>query len=365
MTQQYLDILKNIIDTGIETPDRTKTGRIRTFGQTMRFKMSDGFPLLTTKKVGIRLIIEELLWFLAGSNNAQELVNKNVNIWNQWMVKETDIDPFINKFLSNRSIDEKYEIKQKFKKNLIGSIGNLYGMAFRSTPITQQSATKVMYENLASDKQALIKELFENEEFIKDNFETPSEVTIDQVSILVFSKSSDQIQNVIIGLKNNPYSARHIVSAWVPEFIADEALSPQENVMMGFGALAPCHVLQQYFVLPPLVEGGKMRLSLMMTQRSSDFPLGVPFNIASYSLLLMMIAQCVDMEANEFIWSSGDTHIYQNQLELAKEQITRVPGKLPTMKINPEKTDLFSFTVDDFTLEGYEPQAAIAYPVAT
>ena len=174
----------------------------------------------------------------------------------------------------------------------------------------------------------------------------------------------DQIQQLIINLKRNPHSSRHVVSCWMPELLPDERLTPEENVLIGRMALAPCHVMFQCYVKDPKEEGGKMRLSLKLSQRSSDYFWGIPFNIASYSLLTMMIAQCVDMEADEFIWSSGDTHLYSNTLDLMKTQLERTPYQLPIMKINPEVKDIFKFKLEDFELLAYEYHPAIKGTIA-
>lgn len=364
--KQYNALLKEIMDKGVLHSDRTGVGRKSIFGTSMRFDLNDGFPLVTTRKIFTRGMIEELLWFLRGSTDARQLSEKKVNLWNAWAVESKDIESVIEKRFIDLPEGEVQDAKDFFEANLLGSIGRLYGYTFRNAPAGKQYTllNNVIFDRLASDKQQAIINILANPELVQQ-FENPEELNEDKLAEYLFSDKIDQMQNLILGLKERPHSSRHIVSAWIPEYIPDETISPQENVLMGRGALAPCHVLQQYFVLPALVEGGKPRLSLMMTQRSSDVCVGVCLNVASYSLLLMMIAQCVDMEPFEFIWSSGDSHIYKNQLELVPEQLAREPLPLPTMKINPDKKDLFSFTIDDFTLENYQCHPAIVYPVAT
>ncbi len=253
--QQYLDLLHRITTEGVVKTDRTGTGTKSIFGHQMRFKMSDGFPLLTTKKLHLKSIIYELLWFLNGDTNVKYLKDHGVSIWDEWA-------------------DEN------------GDLGPVYGHQWRSWP------------------------------------------DYDGGTI-------DQIQQVIDLIKNSPDSRRMLVSAWNPAEI-------------GKMALPPCHCLFQFYV----ADG---KLSLQLYQRSADTFLGVPFNIASYALLLQMMAQVTGLKAGEFIHTTGDTHLYLNHLDQARLQLTRTPRKLPVMKINPDVKDLFDFRYEDFQLEGYDP----------
>ncbi|QFT89299.1 Thymidylate synthase 2 [Bacillus sp. THAF10] len=252
--KQYLDLCEHILQNGTKKEDRTGTGTISTFGYQMRFNLQDGFPLVTTKKLHVKSIIHELLWFLKGDTNVSYLQENGVRIWNEWA-------------------DEN------------GDLGPVYGYQWRSWP-------------------------------------TPD------------GKGIDQISNVIQQIKENPDSRRLIVSAW--------------NVAnVDSMALPPCHTMFQFYV----ADG---KLSCQLYQRSGDVFLGVPFNIASYALLTMMIAQVCDLEPGEFIHTLGDAHIYSNHLEQVNTQLKREPKKLPLMKINKEVTSIFDFTFEDFTLEGYE-----------
>ena len=260
----YLELLNHIIDTGVRREDRTGTGTIGCFGYQMRFDLSEGFPVLTTKKLHLKSIIHELLWFLNGDTNIKYLKDNGVRIWDDWA-------------------DEN------------GDLGPVYGYQWRSWPNPDGSST-------------------------------------------------DQIEKLVDQIKNNPYSRRHVVSAWNPSFI-DEM------------ALPPCHCLFQFHVN----EG---KLNCQLYQRSADTFLGVPFNIASYSLLTMMIAQVCDLEPGEFIHSFGDVHLYTNHLEQAKEQLKRTPGKLPQMKINPKVKNLLDFTYEDFELVDYVAEPNIKAPIA-
>lgn len=262
--EQYHKLLEHIIENGVDRGDRTGTGTRAVFGYQMRFDLSEGFPCLTTKKLHLRSIIHELLWFLSGDTNIKYLKENKVSIWDDWA-------------------DEN------------GDLGPVYGHQWRSWP-------------------------------------TPDGKTVDQISNLVHS------------LKNNPNSRRHIVSAWN---VADV-----EKM-----ALPPCHCLFQFFV----AEG---KLSCQLYQRSADTFLGVPFNIASYALLTMMLAQVCDLEPGDFVHTFGDVHLYSNHFEQAKTQLSRTPRKLPTMKINPNVKDIFSFKYEDFELVGYDPHPHIKAKVA-
>ena len=253
--KQYLDILDRILKEGVKKEDRTGTGTLSIFGTQSRYSLKDGFPLLTTKKLHLKSIIYELLWFLNGDTNVKYLQEHGVRIWNEWA-------------------DEN------------GELGPVYGHQWRSWPDYQGGTI-------------------------------------------------DQIKNVLNQIKNNPDSRRMIVSAW--------NVAEVEKM-----ALPPCHTMFQFYV-----ANGK--LSLQLYQRSADTFLGVPFNIASYALLLQMMAQVTGLEAGDFIHSTGDTHLYLNHLEQAKLQLTRTPRKLPVMKLNPDVKDLFSFQYEDFQLEGYDP----------
>ena len=262
--RQYLDLLEKIINTGTVKHDRTGVGTKSIFGHQMRFDLSEGFPLLTTKKVHLKSIIYELLWFISGDTNVKYLQEHKVSIWDEWA-------------------DEN------------GDLGPVYGHQWRSWP--------------APDGRKI-----------------------------------DQLSEVIETIKHNPDSRRMLVCAW----------NPGEVDKM---ALPPCHCLFQFYV----ADG---KLSCQLYQRSADTFLGVPFNIASYALLTMMIAQCCGLEPGEFIHTTGDTHIYLNHFEQVREQLSRTPRPLPKMKLNPEVKSVFDFKYEDFTLEGYDPWTAIKAPVA-
>ncbi len=262
--KQYKELLQHVLDNGEKKEDRTGTGTISVFGYQMRFKLQEGFPLLTTKKLHLRSIIYELLWFLQGNTNVKYLQENKVKIWNEWARED-------------------------------GELGPVYGHQWRSWS--------------APDGEGI-----------------------------------DQISRVIDSIQNNPDSRRHIVSAW--------NVSDLDKM-----ALPPCHILFQFYV-------SKGKLSCQLYQRSADIFLGVPFNIASYSLLLMMMAQVTGLKPGEFIHTLGDAHIYLNHIEQVKLQLTREPRQLPTMKLNPGIDNIFNFRYEDFTLENYDPHPHISGTIA-
>lgn len=262
--QAYLDLMSHVLENGTDRGDRTGTGTRSVFGYQMRFDLSEGFPVTTTKKLHLRSIIYELLWFLKGETNIKWLKENGVSIWDEWA-------------------DEN------------GDLGPVYGYQWRSWPV--------------GDGQNI-----------------------------------DQIAALVKGLKENPNSRRHIVSAWNPALVDDMALPP-------------CHTMFQFYV----AQG---KLSCQLYQRSADIFLGVPFNIASYALLTMMLAQVCDLEPGDFVHTFGDAHLYHNHFEQAREQLSRTPLPLPTMNINPQVKDIFAFRYEDFVLEGYDAHPNIKAPIA-
>ena len=272
--RQYLDLVKYVLDNGELKEDRTGTGTKSVFGYQMRFNLDDGFPMVTTKKLHLKSIIYELLWFLKGDTNIKYLQENGVKIWDAWA-------------------DSK------------GDLGPVYGFQWR---------------NWNND-------------------------------------GIDQISNLINDLKNNPSSRRHLISAWNPSVLPDTSKSFEANVANGKAALPPCHAFFQFHVI-----NGK--LSCQLYQRSADIFLGVPFNIASYSLLTIMIAQVCDLKVGDFIHTFGDAHIYSNHFDQMKLQLTREPRKLPTLKVNKKIKSIFDFKFEDFTLEDYNPHPHIKGKVA-
>jgi thymidylate synthase len=303
--RQYLDLLQDIKDNGVKKMDRTGVGTISVFGRQMRFDLSEGFPAVTTKKLFMRGIIHELIWFLQGSSNIKYLVDNDVHIWDEWPYKHYLMEQ--GKEVPDSSSEEwkagikefteKIKADDKFAKKW-GELGPVYGYQWRNWP--------------APD-----------------------------------GKHIDQIKKAVDTIKNNPDSRRIIVSAWNVADV-DE---------MAKAGLPPCHLLFQFYV-----ANGK--LSCQMYQRSADTFLGVPFNIASYSLLTMMMAQVCGLEPGDFVHTFGDTHLYLNHLEQVDEQLSRKPKPLPKMKINPKVKNIDDFKFEDFELAGYDPHPAISAPIA-
>tara|TARA_R110002153_G_scaffold32008_4_gene97053 strand:+ start:2188 stop:3021 length:834 start_codon:yes stop_codon:yes gene_type:complete len=275
--QQYLQLMRHVLDTGVKKEDRTGTGTLSVFGYQMRFDLNAGFPLVTTKKCHMRSIIHELLWFLKGETNIAYLTENNVKIWDGWATDD-------------------------------GELGPVYGQQWRSWE--------------GADGQVI-----------------------------------DQISELVEQIKTNPDSRRLIVSAWNPSVLPDTAFSPKENALQGRQALPPCHTMFQFYVL----EG---KLSCQLYQRSGDIFLGVPFNIASYALLTMMLAQVCGLQLGDFIHTLGDAHLYVNHLEQANLQLKRQPYPLPKMIINPNVKDIFAFDIKDFELKDYQAHDHIKAPVA-
>lgn len=278
--QQYLDLMRDIIENGVDKGDRTGTGTRSVFGRQLRFDLSQGFPLLTTKKIHLKSVIYELLWFLSGSTDNNWLQQHGVRIWNEWALENGDLGP-------------------------------IYGKQWRS-------------------------------------WACPDGSTIDQIA------------GVIEQIKRTPNSRRLIVSGWNPADLPDETVSPQENVRQGKAALPPCHTLFQFYV----AEG---KLSCQLYQRSADYFLGVPFNIASYSLLTHMVAQQCDLEVGEFVHTFGDLHLYHNHLNdpaIVQEQLSRTPRALPQLKLRRCPADIFSYEYEDFEVAGYDPDPVIRAPIA-
>lgn len=312
--KQYLDLAQHILEQGTQKGDRTGTGTISTFGYQMRFDLSEGFPLLTTKKTAFDLIKSELLWFLKGDTNTQYLLEHNNHIWDEWAFKKyiesndyagPDMTDFGRRSLVDEEFNKQYQSElKKFNQRILeddkfatiyGDLGDVYGAQWRSWKKRDGGVI-------------------------------------------------DQVSDVIHDIKHNPDSRRLIVSAWNPEDIPNQALPP-------------CHTLFQFYI----ADG---KLSCQLYQRSADVFLGVPFNIASYALLTHLIARETGLVVGEFIHTLGDAHLYSNHMDQIHKQLTRSPRSLPQLKLTDENKSIFDFTVDDIQIEGYDPYPGIKAPVA-
>lgn len=264
--QQFSETLKDIYENGIDHRDRTGKGRRSVFGRLLRFDVSGNkIPLVTTRKTFIRGAIEELLWFIRGSTDNNELVEKNVHIWDQWALTKEQLNENVDKM----PVDENTaNVLKEQMKGLVGAIGPMYGWVWRNAPARLNGDNIVIaYSDLSSDRQSHIDKLYEDKEQLIAVEIDPESITKDELASIVFGGCVDQLHELIKNLKARPYSSRHCITAWLPSLIPDETKACSINIMSGKGSLAPCHVFQQYLVKPPKEEGGKMRISLMMTQR--------------------------------------------------------------------------------------------------
>lgn len=368
--QQHLDLMQKILDKGHDHPDRTTIGRRSLFGEQIRLNLEDGFPLTTTRAINTRAIIEELLWFISGSSDNTELKEKNVGIWSKWTVTPEDVEVFLEKYKDKMRGDlGSQEEAKAYLESKVGSVGHMYGEAWRNVPSLMSHALwpEQKIEDVAPDKLAKVTEEWNalgiyitNNPSILETQHIPTKEEFFQTKL---AENVDQLNDLLINLRDRPYSSRHVVSAWIPQWIPFETLSPTENVLLEKGALAPCHTLFQFFVTPSKDEG-KPKLSMQLYLRSSDVPVGLSFNIAQYAILLSMVAQVSNMDPYELIITFGDCHIYQDQIELVKEQLTRQPLPLSKLWLNPEIKSLYDFKAEDISIDDYLYHASIKYPVA-
>lgn len=353
---QYLNLMERILTTGHKHHDRTGVGRISLYGETLRFNVGEGFPLVTTRKVPYLSIIRELLWFISGSTDTKILNDQGVHIWDSWAVKERHIDKFCK---TNGLHDLGDAVTSNVSNQFLNSIGPMYGFLWRNAPVSEvcKFYPEVDEDEIASDKLDAYRGQFMV-------LTATDRVKHDWKAFLksCHYASVDQLQQLIVNLKKRPYSARHIVNSWNPSYVPFEDLPPQDNVLLGKGALAPCHVMFQCFVIPN--EHGKPKLSMQMTQRSADFPIGSVFNIAQYSLLLCLLAKIVDYEPYEFIYSLGDVHIYSNQVEGVKRQLQRTPNDMPKLVISDSMVDIYKCTLEDIIIANYIHHDPINYQIA-
>ncbi|ARK23476.1 thymidylate synthase [Sporosarcina sp. P37] len=311
--KQYLDLCQHILDTGTKKGDRTGTGTYSVFGYQMRFDLAQGFPLLTTKKTAFRLIVSELLWFIKGDTNIRTLIKERNAIWDEWAF-------------------ERYVQSEAYTGPDMTDFGRRV--------LKDEEFAKVYQAELASFKENILAD----EEFAEQYGDLGPVYGKQWRAWESENGVIDQLAQVIDSIKNNPDSRRHIVTAWNPAEVDDMALPP-------------CHLLFQFYV----ADG---KLSCQLYQRSADVFLGVPFNIASYALLIHLIAHECGLEAGEFVHTLGDAHLYQNHMDQVKEQLRREPKALPTLKVNYGGRSIFELTTEDISIEGYDPHPRIKAPIA-
>lgn len=316
----YLDLVSHIISLGVSKDDRTNTGINSIFGTSLRHDLNKGFPLLTTKKVKFECVLKELLWFLSGSKNANDISKDNCKIWDDWALED-------------------------------GTVNAPYGPAWVDLDDTRIILHKDMF-NFGPDWKSI------------------TSFTDGDVKKVVITRKINQIKNLVENIKVFPLSRRHVVTAWDPRYAPTERLSPQENIEIGNNSLPACHAMFQV-LCTPLTETEKewlnttadYKLNLLWFQRSVDVMVGLPFNIASYALLAHMLAQVTGTVAGEVVFAGGDTHVYNNHLKGAIEQLEREAKELPRLSLNKDVKDIFDFTLEDFKLEGYDPEGFIKFEI--
>lgn len=312
--KQYLDLCEHILHNGTRKEDRTGTGTLSVFGYQMRYNLQEGFPLMTTKKTAFRLIVSELLWFIKGDTNVQALIAENNHIWDEWAFAQW-------------AESAEYEGPDMTDFGRRAQRDPEFAAIYKEQMAVFQA--KILSDDLFAEKYGDLGPVYGKQ---WRSWATTTGGTI------------DQLRNVIEAIKHNPDSRRHLVTAWNPEFVDDMALPP-------------CHTMFQFYV----ADG---KLSCQLYQRSADVFLGVPFNIASYALLTHLIARECGLEVGDFVHTTGDTHLYTNHLDQVKEQLAREPKKLPTLKINEGVESIFDLTLEDISIEGYDPHPRISAPVA-
>lgn len=349
--KQYLDLVNRVFTEGHKVPNRTGIDTRAIFGHYMTFDLSEGFPLVTTKKVNLKAVINELLWFVHGCTNINDPLLGGSKIWDEWAVKPenlinakpTTMDVLIKYAeLANLSVDARREL--------------VYGGAIDREP---EELLVAVSESLGITPEELRRKIAEEQ--------------VGSIGPMYGAQwrnfgEEDQLQTLLKNLRERPFSRRHLVSAWNPTVLPDESISPEQNVLNGNGALAPCHCFFQFQVVPLETPNERLqthKLNCQFYMRSSDIGLGLPFNIASYAALLLAICNQLDYAPGTLGYMGGDIHIYENQVEQLTEQLSRSPRALPTLRINrPIGTSIFELTAEDFVLEGYDPYPALKMTVA-
>lgn len=375
--KQYIDNMRRIIDSGYSHTARTQSDRISVFGMSEVYNLQEGFPLVTTRFIPFKTMVKELLWFISGGTNINDALAPK-KIWDLWAVNNDTIEAFIDQVV-DAEIDKvkdapeyKPEMRDELRKEiaasiheradaLVGNIGPMYGALWRNAPNRFGEDAKHLLRPVAelpSDKLYGWMKEYDEYCFLS---QTKPEGGFEYYAKIKYTESYDQLNELVCNLKNNPHSSRHVVTALLPELVPSEKMDPRMAALTGYGSLAPCHAFFQCFVR---VVGGQQYLDLQMYQRSADYPVGRPYNIAQYALLTHLLAHVTGMKAGVLSLPMGDAHVYANQLDKALVQIERDPLPLPTIDINPEVTDLFLIKPDDITLHGYQHHEKINYEVS-
>lgn len=351
--KKHLDLLKEILATGVNLPDRTGAGRRKVFGRQLRFNLQEGFPLPTTRQMFTGTLIKETLWFLTGSCSNKDLQDKGVSIWNLWELTDGYMDRFNSHSASIEFINRVRVANDRVRSKVLDKF------------------LKELYLRSGSDPTYLKEELTRVGEHIKNIASANNRInSIGRMYGAIWRGKDtsgdqvgrDQIAELVYNLKNDPYGSRHCVSAWDPETAALPDFSPEENVLLGFGCLTACHCFFQCIVIPNEATG-KNQLSFALNIRSSDTPVGLSYNIAQYALLTHMLAQVTDMEVGDLVINLGDAHIYFNQIETAKIHVQREPLPLPSLWLNPEIKNIDDFKFDDIRIENYQHHEKLDYKV--
>lgn len=346
--KQFLDLLRDIKENGVRKVSRTGVDTVGVVGRQLRFDLANGFPLVTTRPIYTRALIEELLFFIRGSTDNDELNARDVHIWDKWATKED---------VTDAAVYSNYELACQLSKLQNMDIGDVQALL---NTMTEEQAYAYLQEQDVNREYRKVR--------VKKNSLGPVYGYLWRHWPLTNGGYKDQLKEAIQMLRSNPFSRRIIVSAWNPEVLPDESKPPHVNAAEGKQCLAACHTFFQLTVTPHRDPEGKTtkgRLHLHLYQRSLDSPVGGPYNIASYSLLLAMLAQITDLEPSDFIWTINDAHIYVDQLELVDEQLAREPQPLPTLWLNPDIKEIDDFQFEDIEIREYRPlKPQIKYPVA-
>lgn len=374
--KQYLKTVEDVYNFGRLYPDRTGKGRIRVFGGEETYDLSKGFPAVTTRKLFLRMLVKELCGFIHGSNLVADLGS---NFWSKWSPTEDDVEIELDRIREDAKVAANEEMSKMFADERsvqalrnylmkgVGTIGPMYGVLWRRFPRVQATVPDWFkgIEDIPSDVLPVLKTDFMRQVLLSQGSVVNDEETFKRFAIGEYFKTYDQLNMVYLNLKRNPFSSRHRVTAFHPDMIGSESITPKQNVLTGQAALAPCHTFYQFMVTEKVVDGEiKLALNCMFYMSSSDVMVGRPYNICQYALLTMIMAHCLDYLPGELKIVSCDTHIYANHKEGAEEQLTREPLPLAQLVLPADKKDLFAFTPDDIQIVEYEPHPAILLDVA-